>query len=476
MHRLILAFGAVLMAVATLATALPAGAESRLFTVATDQPSVSVVRAVYNGVDLTVAGRNGNATFFRIDNPAGAVPCAVRLVLVTSTGQTFDTPVDLCASNWEVTVRLAGGAPAVPSPGGQPVVIAVDDPSVTITEVFFRGRSVPIDARQGAYVRVLAPASNLGLECERDLGLALSDGRRIARLVDICRSNFLVVVPLAGGPRPPAPPASFLPAPLPGMPQPAPQPLPQPLPQPAPAQPVPLPQPVPSQPEFVDQMVWMFNPAGDTAALSFGIPNSDAGEFSAVCRAGSNQMTVTLDRAPLALTPGRQVGVTLTAGPLVRAYTATGGPVSELSGHANPVIQIAATDPLWAALARERVLSIAIDQVAPYGLSLRGSAVNVRPFLAFCSQPVVQQPTQPQAPGPSANVVGFRCNDGSFLSIAFERDTAMVNEPGYPPVIVLRTDSQGGARYVGGGSELIGLAEQVLWSRPGVPPRTCLRN
>jgi hypothetical protein len=187
-------------------------------------------------------------------------------------------------------------------------------------------------------------------------------------------------------------------------------------------------------------------------------------------------MTVTLDRAPAALTPGRQIAVRLSAGDFTQAYTATGSPVSEISGHSHPVIQIAATDPLWPALASQNVVNIAVAQVPPYGLSLRGSAANVRPFLAFCSQQAAPQPLPlPSAPGPGANVVGFACNDGAFISVAFDQNTAVVNEAGFPPTVLLRTPSQGGARYVGGGSELIGLAEQILWTRVGGFGRTCIR-
>jgi hypothetical protein len=461
-------------AVSAVAVSGAAFAESRLFTVRTDAPNVTIVRAINQGVDLPVAGQSGGSTFFRLDNPAGAVPCSNRIVFVASNGQNLDATVDLCATNWEVVVGLAGGggAPGVPAPGstGQPVVIAVDDPNVSIQEVFLRGQPVPINARQDRYVRIVAPTGPAGLQCERDLGLALTDGRRVARIVDICQSNFLVVFTLAGGPRPPPPPQNFLPQPPQQLPQPQPQPLPTPQPQPVPAP------PAPGAPSFVDNMVWMFNSSGGNGSLAYGIPNSDAGEFSAVCQARSGQMTVTLDRAPPTLTPGRQIAVRITAGDYTQTYTATGSPVSELSGHSHPVIQIAATDPLWPALAAQSVVNITVSQLPPYGLSLRGSAANVRPFLSFCAEQVVLQPLPPPTPGPGASLVGFRCNDGAFLSIAFDQDTAVVNEPGFPPLVLLRTPSQGGIRYVGGGSELIGLDEQIFWTRGGAFGRTCIRS
>ena len=479
MRHLVRGLCVLAVALSAAAASDAAFAESRLFTVRTDSPNVTIVRAIRQGVDLPVAGQSSGSTFFRIDNPAGPVPCSNRIVFVASNGQSLDATIDLCATNWEVVVGLAGGggAPGVPVPGstGQPVVIAVDDPAVSIQEVFLRGQPVPINARQDRYVRIVAPTGPAGLECERDLGLALTDGRRVARLVDVCQSNFLVVFTLAGGPRPPPPPQGFLPQP-PQLPQPQPQPLPTPQPQPQPApQPVPPPQ-LPGAPSFVDTMVWMFDSSGGNASLAYAIPNSDAGEFSAVCQARSGQMTVTLFRAPPTLTPGRQIAVRITAGDYTQTYTATGSPVSELSGHSHPVMQIAATDPLWPALAAQSVVSITVSQLPPYGLSLRGSAANVRPFLAFCAVQIAPQPLPPPAPGPGASLVGFRCDDGMFLSIAFDQDTAVVNEPGFPPLVLLRTPSQGGIRYVGGGSELIGLDEQIFWSRSGAFGRTCIRS
>ncbi len=88
-----------------------ASAESRLFSVRTDQPSVTIVEATRGGQQLPVAGQNAGATFFRIDNPAGQVPCSNRFQFVASNGASVDAPVDLCANNWTLTVSVGATAP-----------------------------------------------------------------------------------------------------------------------------------------------------------------------------------------------------------------------------------------------------------------------------------------------------------------------------------------------------------------------------
>ena len=191
------------------------------------------------------------------------------------------------------------------------MAIVTDDPNVTITNVFLRGQEVPIAARQDPYVQINVFGGPGGFECTRDLGLALSDGRRIARLVDICRSNFLVVIALVGGPQPPPPPEGFRP---PAVIQP---------PAAAPQVEVP-PAPLPDRPEMVTGMQWMFAAMGSRASFAYGIPETDASEFTAVCQRRSSKVTITLTRTSSELGPGSTVPVQLAAGAFAKAYTATG--------------------------------------------------------------------------------------------------------------------------------------------------------
>jgi hypothetical protein len=469
-----------------------AHAETRLFTVRTTQPGVTIVQAQRNGADLAVAGQNAGATFFRIDNPQGAVPCNNRIRFVASNGQALDRVVDLCATNWELTLAVgtggaASGAPAptpTPAPkptatttaavsGIQPVAVATDDPNVRITNVFLRGQEVPVVNRADPYVQINLLGGAQGFACTRDLGLALSDGRRIARDVDVCAANFVVIVPLVGGPRPPAPPASFRPPvavqPLPGA-----------------QAPVPLPQPVPpaaTGSEVVANMQWLFSAEGPNASFAYAIPNTDASEFTAVCVLRSRQITVTLSRSADELGPGGTVPVTFTSGTFSRTYTATGSSVSEIDNLSHPVLKLSVADPLWAALIKEKTVAIQIGSSTAYALSLSGSAVQAKQFLAACSPapppPPALPPTSdlpPPQPGPSAGSIAFICDDGSAISVSFSGDTAAVYDRDGPPVVLFAAPSQEGSRWVAGRSQLVGLGEQVYWTRQGGYTRACQRG
>jgi hypothetical protein len=487
--------------VALLALASAAHAETRLFSVRTSQQGVSVVQAARNGIDLPVAGQNSGATFFRIDNPQGAVPCNNRIRFVTSAGQSLDRVIDMCASNWDVTLNVGGtGTAPTPAPaptpvpvvkpapapkpvappaatatvavsGIQPVAIAIDDPNSTITNVFLRGQEVPIVNRADPYVQINLLGGAQGFACARDLGLALSDGRRIARDVDVCASGFVVVVPLTGGPRPPAPAANIRPRttfqPLPQAPAPAPQPEPQPM-------------PLPAGPELVTGMQWLFSAAGQNASLAYALPNSDGGEFAAVCQLRSRNIQITLTRSADELGPGATVPVTFTAGAFTRTYTAGGSEISELDGLSHPLINVTVADPLWASLIKERTVAIAVGSTPPYALSLSGSSPQVKQFLAACSPAPPPPPPLPSSglpppQGPAGGAIGYACDDGSYISVTFGGNTAAVYDQGSTPVVLFAVPSQQGARWVAGASQLVGLGEQVYWTVGGYT-RACARG
>ncbi len=508
--------GYVLVAAVAVAAAAAgsASAESRLFSVRTDQPSVTIVQAARNGQPLSVAGQNGGATFFRIDNPAGQVPCANHFQFVASNGASVDAPVDLCANNWALTVAVGATAPApaaaapapMPAPqttasvAGQPLAIATDDEDVTITDVFLNGQAVPIAGRQDPYVEIMLPPSAQGSQCSRDLGLGLSDGRRIARQVDVCRSNFVVVVSLVGGVPPPAIPPSLR---QPARVQPLPPATIQPLP-PAPVAAAPVLTPVPPQ-QAVAGMQWLFSAPGNTATVAYGLPDGSSA-FRAVCMPRAGGITITLGGSAPEVRPGGYVPVRLIVGAYSRAYTATGSQRSEIDGLSHPVFQTAASDPLWSALITARTFTVAIGTGAPIPLSLAGSAPPVKQFLALCAgQPILapipsgapqaglyappptgtlqplpgspdafaQQPPAPPA-GIGGNDVSFACDDGSNLSATFRGNTVVVDEPGVPPVVLFLAGATGqGQRYAAGRSQLVGQGEDIYWSREGGPSRTC---
>jgi hypothetical protein len=325
------------------------------------------------------------------------------------------------------------------------VVISVDDPAVTIDSVFMGGKPVAINRHIGNAVEVLVAPGPDGITCARDLGLVLSDGRRIARAVDICANDWRVSVALlaSGG-------ATTTTAPPPATAQP----------------PVPV----------AGDAVWMFTSTGDKGSLAFAVPNTEESEFTAVCSPASNEATIALGRSAPEVQPGAAVSVAFSAGGFSRIYRATGSDVSQLSGLSNPLITLKTDDPLWPAIIRESTLTIQIGSAAPYVLSLKGSAVNARQFLAYCSPPPPVAPTA-QIPSPDAGAIPFACDDGSFISVVFDDAHARVivtEAGGGVPMSLGRVASRRGARYVGrGGDVLVGYAETITWSRGGSYPATC---
>ncbi len=502
MRPVIRDFSVLVLAALAVAAASPASAESRLFSVRTGDAGVSIVTASRNGQALAVAGQSDGATFFRIDNPSGPVPCANIFHFGASNGASVDTTADLCSNNWTLTVAVGGTSQPMPAPGpstgsatvpaaGQPLAIATDDPDVTITGVFFSGRQVPIAGRQDPYVEVVLPGGASGSQCSRDLGLTLSDGRRVARQVDVCQSDYVVVVALVGGTPPPAFPPSLNAAHPPATVQPLP-PVPQTLVAEAPPPPAP-----------VTAMQWLFSAPGGAGTLAFAVPGGGPGAFNAVCTPRSGNATVTLGGSAPEVRPGGYVKVSLAGGPFRRSYTAIGSQRSEIDGLSHPVLRIGLANPLWAALITERAVSVGIGTAAPVALPLAGSSVQVKQFLALCNPQAATQLYQPppdqypiapdQPPGnglppppgdyqppqpvPPVGVGGpqmnYSCDDGSEIGATFSRNTAAVFEPDAPPIVLYRAPSPSGQRYVAGGSQLIGEGENVYWTRAGEGMRTC---
>ncbi len=466
-----------------LATAGVAEADSRLFGARSDQSGVTIVSAELNGSRLPVAGQGGSVTFFRIDNPGGAVPCANRIAFTLSSGAVATVDADICANGAQVSVPVASAAappqppaaqpptaqpaaPVVPAPaapptaaassepasGNETVTITIDDPNVTISAVFLGGKPVAISQTVPNGVEILvAPDPAGSIACSRDLGLMLSDGRRIARDVDICADNGDVVVQLVGGDS-----NGVAAAPEPSAPS------------NAGAQ---------MQAPAAEGAVWSFSSTKDNGSLFFAVPNTDDSEFTAVCTPASSAATIALGRSAPEVRPGQPVTVAFAAGAFSQRYDATGSDVSQISGLSNPLISVKTNDPLWAAIIRESSLTVQIGSAAPYALSLSGSGAKARQFLSFCDPaPVFGGPPVSGPPVFADNGIPFACEDGERISVTFDdaNNRVVVAQPGAPPLALGRVASRVGARYVGAGAELVGHAEDITWRPPGGPPSTCL--
>jgi hypothetical protein len=236
----------------------------------------------------------------------------------------------------------------------------------------------------------------------------------------------------------------------------------------------PPPPSAPGAPERVDNKQGQLTVGQGPPTLANALPHIGATEFIAVCALQSGATTVTRSRTLPGLQPGMAVEVSVSAGGFSRTYTATGTELSGLPGESQPRIDVGTDDPLWPAIIRESVLQIRLASQPSYGLSLRGSAAQTRPFLGACVVPPTSGPSGPSGPVPGG-AIAFGCDNGRSIGVTFDdsNNTAAVSEFGAPPVILFRTPSARGARYVAGRSELVGLAESVTWSRNGEFPSTC---
>lgn len=525
----------ILVAVTCGATA--AFADSRLFSARSDAPDVTIDQALINGQPLAIAGKGGGVTFFRIDNLDADVPCANRVVFVTSDGQRKDFSGDFCALDWQVTLPLDTAAPAEPvaeaaapaepqaeeaaappapavkepapvaaapvpaappAPGPSRIVTAAkketitiktDGPAENVRAVLLDGEPVAITGQKGDTLTIEVASAAGGIQCERNIGFNLADGRSVMRPANICANGGAIAVALAGdGAAPAEEPVAEdeVTASAPAAPEPLP---------PAPSAPPAdaadaavaavdpaLPEPPAPGTEPIPQGAWSFAGEDGFASLSFGLPESDATEFSASCKEASSTIDVELAALVQDLQPGEPLRVTFRAGAFNKTYPGVGSPVSELSGQSQPKLSVAARDPLWQAIAAEQALTVLIAAKppfnAPYTLSLKGSAQPARRFLSICL-PKPPAPPPGVAVGPRGGIrVSYSCRDGSGLTVTYDprRATAVLAEPGAPPVVLFRTTSQRGDRFAAGPSALIGLDEEIRWTRFGEPPRVCAPN
>lgn len=393
--------------VATLGFAVtygPARADTRIFSVETDSPGVTVTGVQLNGQNLSEAGRSDARTFFEIDMGAATVPCSNQLAFFTSNGQRLEFIVDLCAHNWQVTLPLGAAQTSQPPPsspvgGSASLIIYTDDPNVGIEEVHLDRVQMTINSTQANGVSIALPPGS-SVQCTRDLGLLLSDGRRIARMVNICRPDGTIPVSLDDDSAIPAPPPVSGPVPPPV---------------------VVAPPPVAAAPDpggflVIDHLVWEFNADSNRATLVYGLPNSDEIEFHASCIRGSGEIDVYIERTAPEVRPGQTVPVTFTAGTLAETYNAIGSDLGAISGLSSPRLTISTDDPIWLALIQKDFLVIQTGFASAYALSLSGSGVATQPFLAACEAQSFAVPPPVTPPLPVGHVGGdYPCAEESAL-------------------------------------------------------------
>lgn len=138
-----------------------------------------------------------------------------------------------------------------------------------------------------------------------------------------------------------------------------------------------------------DQRAWTTETAGSfgsRADLLHTVPGTQDADFRAACRTQSGQITIVFAQTTATLDEGLQVPVRLTAGDYSADYVATGGSRSNRFGKSFPQVVVDGLDPVWQKLISESELRISVEGTPEYAVSLKGSADQVRFFVANCNQ------------------------------------------------------------------------------------------
>lgn len=440
--------------------ALAAGtafAETRILSVGTDDADVEIEAVYFAGERLREVGRSEDNVFVEIGKPDESFVCRRSLRFRLSNGREVRKTLDLCATNYQVSVAT-GEALSIER---EVVMIEVDDGS-EIREVRISGKPVKITRKAPgtAYVEVEGDPANQGrITCRQTLRIVLQDGRILNKEDDLCGDNKVFIAadsagearqrerqqrtvrqavpsrtspsapPLSGGSRPQrpgqersgeadtaanAPGSSF------------------------------------GQQEGTDALQadagyddgtltryadkqWIVeDPSGTdrTAALIYGTPQTDDIAFYATCTAESGEAEITLAESSDGLREGAPVDVTLQAREQARRYRAVGAPLNEETGRSHPAFTVETGDPLWEDLARGYDLKVGIDGEWRYSVSLEGSAAKVRRFRALCAPPqqIVETTPTPPAPGygQAAPADGPTCADeGVIRAIASDEPASI---------------------------------------------------
>lgn len=373
------------------------------------------------------------------------------------------------------------------------VMIQTDD-DTAIREVEMDGKPMQVRRRAQArvFVEVEGNADNDGqIDCRRSLRLVLADGRILRNTVDIC-GDWKVTMATSGpaarqadasrgvrqavpsGEGPGAPPRAG------GIRRPsldgqqdgslrgsrddtrretggaeaaAPPETPQTPTQPEamarqeamtpPEAPVPEAQattPLQDLPLFEGRRWYVEEGGGDRPQLVYGLPETDDRALRASCRRGSNRIELQIAATGDQLAENQPVAVDLAARDVRRSYTARGSSANTEAGQSEPVLTLAADDPIWTGMIRGDMLSVGVSGTWRYRVSLSGSAQPVRAFQQACATPAPVATLPPAEPRPGAPGAsgGLSCREeGEITSVPSSQPARMifVNERNRPVVV-----------------------------------------
>lgn len=188
-----------------------------------------------------------------------------------------------------------------------------------------------------------------------------------------------------------------------------------------------------------------------TTILTFGIPETDAIEFSAHCESGQQEPKITID---LMLDYGdlasdQPIDVNMQG--LEFKATYAGKIFQESSEYAGVRLALEIDDPFWQVFSNTGDLAVQIVNHAPERISLHQAARPVQDFLKACR---AYFSTLDAAPPEPEDVFVYACEDGSQLRARFDnsRSTsiAYVSHGDRSDVALIQVVSGSGVRYSNG--------------------------
>lgn len=139
-----------------------------------------------------------------------------------------------------------------------------------------------------------------------------------------------------------------------------------------------------------EDRVWTATPGsgpGSPSTLVHGVPETDDADFFATCQTQSGNAVIVFSQTSPTTQEGYGQTVYASGGTFTAIYDAVGSSTNNQYGQSFPQVTIPMTDPIWEAMIRESEITIGIEGVPDYSVSLKGSAQQVRLFVATCGQP-----------------------------------------------------------------------------------------
>jgi len=126
---------------------------------------------------------------------------------------------------------------------------------------------------------------------------------------------------------------------------------------------------------------------GTLSTLVHAVPGTEDADFRASCDTQAGQAVITLVQTHEGIQQGVSHTVRFSAATFNQSYTAIGSAPNTPQGRPFPQLTLDLNDPLWQALIQESEITVGIQGMVPYTVSLSGSAAQVRLFVAACSAP-----------------------------------------------------------------------------------------